>query len=139
MKYFTSLLLIIIFASVTIFGFALFNHGMDNLHKGCVASALDGTLCPQNIFAAALHHLAALQIFSSILISSSIDSLLMVGLMLLVLILIFLLSKNTLQPQLQFFPDRLRYFGLNFSLSRQKINSWLSLFEHSPSFSRRRY
>src|SRR3990167_1457682 len=62
MKYLATLLLIVSFAGMGIFGFSLFDHAMmDGSNSGCVASAIDGTACPTSIMSMTLHHISALQ------------------------------------------------------------------------------
>jgi hypothetical protein len=133
MKYLATLLLIVSFAGMGIFGFSLFDHAMmDGSNSGCVASAIDGTECPTNIMAMTLHHVSAIQTLTTTLPASS-NWLLLLASLLLVSVSIFLFYKDLLLPKLEFLPQRLRDLTLSSLYSRQRITSWLSLFELSPS------
>ena len=133
MKYLATLLLIVSFAGMGIFGFSLFDHAMmDGSNSGCVASAIDVTECPTNIMAMTLHHVSAIQTLTTTLPASS-NWLLLLASLLLVSVSIFLFYKDLLLPKLEFLPQRLRDLTLSSLYSRQRITSWLSLFELSPS------
>ena len=133
MKYLATLLLIMSFAGIGIFGFTLVNHAMmDGSNNGCVASAIDGTECPTNIMAMASHHVSAIQTLTTTLPASS-NWLLLLASLLLVSVSIFLFYKDFLLPKLEFLPQRLRDLTLHSLYSKQRIISWLSLFELSPS------
>jgi len=133
MKYLATLLLIMSFVGVGIFGFALFDHAMmDGSNGGCVASAIDGTECPTNIVAMVSHHVSAIQTLTTTLPVSS-NWLLLLASLLLVSVSIFLFYKDFLLPKLESLPQRLRDLTLHSLYSKQRILSWLSLFELSPS------
>jgi len=133
MKYLATLLLIVSFVGIGIFGFALFDHAMmDGSNSGCVASAIDGTECPTNIMAMASHHVSAIQTLTTTLPASS-NWLLLLASLLLVSVSIFLFYKDLLLPKSELLPQRLRDLSLSSLRSRQKIVSWLSLFELSPA------
>ena len=133
MKYLATLLLITSFAGIGIFGFSLFDHAMmDGSNNGCVASAIDGTECPTNIMAMASHHVSAIQTLTTTLPASS-NWLLLLASLLLVSVSIFLFYKDLLLPKSELLPQRLRDLSLSSLRSRQKIVSWLSLFELSPA------
>jgi len=126
-------LLIVSFVGIGIFGFALFDHAMmDGSNSGCVASAIDGTECPTNIMAMASHHVSAIQTLTTTLPASS-NWLLLLASLLLVSVSIFLFYKDLLLPKSELLPQRLRDLSLSSLRSRQKIVSWLSLFELSPA------
>ena len=130
MKYLVVLLLIISFAGMGIFGFALFDMGPEN-GGNCLASAIDGTECSANIIDSAGHHISAVKTFTETIVPSS-DGLLLL-LAFLFLIFIFSFHKNLLYPKLEFFPQHLRNLIFNSFYSKQKIISWLSLLELSPA------
>lgn len=132
MKYLATLLLIISFAGIGIFGFELVDHNMQSPNNDCVASAIDGTECPTNIMAMTSHHISAIQTLTTTLPASS-NWLLLLASLLLVSVSIFLFYKNLLLPKLGFLPQRLRDLTLHSLYSKQKIVSWLSLFELSPA------
>ena len=133
MKYFVSLLLIMSFIGTGIFGFAIFDHGMDSPNSNCVGSAMNGTVCPTNIVGMTLHHISALQTLATTAVSSGSNWLLLLATLLLVSVSIFLFYKNLLFPKLKFLREHLQDLILLALSSKQKILSWLSLFELSPA------
>jgi len=134
MKYLVTLLLTISFVGIGIFGFALFDHAMmDGSNSGCVASSIDGTECPTSIMAMTLHHVSALQALTTTVVPPIGSWLLLLASLLLISVSIFLFYKNLLLPRLESLPQRLRDLTLHSLYSRQKIVSWLSLFELSPA------
>ncbi len=134
MKYITTLLLIMSFVGIGIFGFAIFDHGISDSGSGCFTSPVDGTPCPTNIVAMTLQHVSALQMLTTSTMLSVSDWLSLLAFITLILVSIFLFYKNILYPKLKFLHQRLQDLKFNFSHSRQKIVSWLSLFENSPAF-----
>lgn len=133
MKYLATLLLIMSFVGIGVFGFTLVDHVMmDRPNSDCVASAIDGTECPTNIMAMTSHHVSAIQTLTTTLPASS-SWLLLLASLLLVSVSIFLFYKDLLLPKLESLPQRLRDLTLHSLYSKQRIVSWLSLFELSPS------
>ena len=134
MKYLATFLLIMSFVGIGIFGSTLFDHAMmDGSDSGCVASALDGTACPTSIMAMTLHHVSALQALTTTVVPPISSLLLLLASLLLISVSIFLFYKNLLLPKLEFLPQRLRDLTLHSLYSKQRITSWLSLFELSPA------
>lgn len=134
MKYLASLLLIMSFVGIAIFGFSIFDHSMmDGSNAGCVASAIDGTACPTSIMDMILHHVSALQTFTTTVVPPISSWLLLLTSLLLVAVSILLFYKDSLLPNPELLPQRLRDLTLNSLYNQQKITSWLSLFELSPS------
>lgn len=134
MKYLITFILIISFAGIAIFGFTLFAHGMNSSDSNCITSPIDGTVCPTNIAAMTLHHISSLQTLLTAVTPSISNWLLLLAFMLLVSVSVFFLYKNLLFPELELLRERLRDLATDFSYSKQKIISWLSLFENSPAF-----
>ena len=134
MKYLATLFLIVSFVGIGIFGFSLFDHVMmDGSNSGCVASAIDRTACPTSIMSMTLHHISALQTLTTTVVPPISSLLLLLASLLLISISIFLFHKNLLLPKLGLLPQRLRDLTLHSLYSKQRIISWLSLFELSPS------
>lgn len=133
MKYLASLLLIINFVGIGVFGFALFNHGMQNSNNDCVTSAVDGTVCPTSIVGMTLHHISALQTLTTATLPPIFSWFLLFASLFLISVLAFLFCKNLLFPKLKFLPQRLEYLTLHSLYNKQRITSWLSLFELSPA------
>lgn len=132
MKYLATLLLIMSFAGIGIFGFALVEHNMQSPNNDCVASAIDGTVCPTSIMSMTLHHISAVQALTTTTVPP-IGSLFLLASLLLVCVSIFLFYKNLLLPKPEFLSQRLRDLTLHSLYSKQRITSWLSLFELSPA------
>ncbi len=134
MKYLATLLLITSIVGIGIFGFVLFEHGMmDGSNSGCVASAIDGTACPTSIMGMTLHHISALQTLTTTVVPPISNLLLLLASLLLVSVSIFLFYKNLLYPKPELLRERLQDLTLHSLYSKQKITSWLSLFELSPA------
>ncbi len=131
MKYFASLLLIVSFIGISVFGFVIFDMGPGHT-GGCVASAVDGTECPTNLIGFALHHISAVQTLTTAIPQNS-NWLLLLASLFFISVSIFLFYKNLLFPKLKFLPQRLQNLALHSLYSKQRIISWLSLFELSPA------
>ncbi|MEK9171631.1 MAG: hypothetical protein AAB782_00120 [Patescibacteria group bacterium] len=121
------------FIGTGIFGFVIFDHGMDSPNSNCVASAMNITVCPTSIIGMTLHHISALQTLATTAVSSGSNWLLLLATLLLISVSIFLFYKNLLFPKLKFLRWHLRGMILLALSSKQKIISWLSLFELSPA------
>jgi|SRR3989344_5277244 len=136
MKYLAALLLIVSFAGTGIFGLTLLDHGMMGASSGdCVASSIDGTVCPTSIVGMTLHHISALQTLMATIVPASNWLLLLASLLLLIAALLLLsFCRNVLHEKLEPLRERLRDFAFAALYSRQKVTSWLSLFENSPAF-----
>jgi len=133
MKYLV-LLFFISFIGIAIFGFALFDMG-PNYSDNCIASAIDGKTCSTNITDMAIHHISSFQTFTTALISPTIGWSLLLAFLFFILFSIFIFYKNILHLKLAYLFLRLKDLAFNFFFERQKIISWLSLFELSPAFS----
>ncbi len=133
MKYLASLFLIISILGVAVFGLTMFDHTMHGQNNNCIGSAIDGTACPTSLVAMTLHHISALQTLTTTTVPSNYTILLLLASLILASASIFLLFKNLLLPKLVVLPQRLQDLFLRSHYSRQKIVSWLSLFELSPA------
>ncbi len=134
MKYLASLLLITSFVGVAILGLVLFDMGPNHSGTGCVVSAIDKTTCPTSIMGMTLRHISILQTLTATVVLSGSNWLLLLATLLLISVSILLLYTNLLFPKLKFLRERLRDLILRSLFSKQKILSWLSLFELSPAF-----
>ncbi len=118
-------LLIVVFFS---FGTMTHNSG-GNMEAGCPFSAMGTPLCPQDLAAAAVHHISAYQSLLNTPIGPGITALIIALIMLVYGVFTLFIRPPAFQPQLighfRHSPDS--------SLRDRKIASWLSLFEHSPS------
>jgi hypothetical protein len=132
MKYFLSLLVIISFIGIGVFGFIFSDMGL-NHQGGCVASAINGTECPTNIVDFGAHHISALRTLTTTAVPPISNWFLLIAFLLLISVSIFLFYKNLLFPKSEFLRERLRNLESNFLYSKQKTISWLSLFELSPT------
>lgn len=136
MKYLITLILIVSFVGIAIFGFTFFAHGMEG-SDNCITSPIDGTACPTSIASMTLHHISALQTLLTSVTPSISNLLLLLAFILLTSVSIFLSHKNLLFPKLELLRKRLRDLEVNLSYSKQKIIFWLSLLENSPAFQKR--
>lgn len=129
MKYFTSLLLILSFVGIAVFGFAIFDHVMHSSDSDCAASTIDWTACPISLANMTLHHISALQAFLQALIPSTSPFLFLT-------LLLAAISFFLLQNKLFYFQTtavfRRRRSPVKY-YSQQKTISWLALFELSPA------
>jgi len=133
MKSILTLILIISFVGIVVFGFTLFSHGMSESTSGCITSPIDGTPCPTNIVAMTLQHISALQTLTTSVMPSFSSWILLLAFILLVSFSISTFYKSLFYPKLEFSHQRLRDLASNSFYSKQKITSWLSLFELSPA------
>jgi len=133
MKHLLTLILLISFVGIAIFGFSLFAHGMDSSGNNCITSPIDGTDCPTSIAAMTLHHISSLQTLLTSVTPSLSNWLSLLAFVLLVSVSVFLLFKNLLFPKPELLRKRLRDLEVSLFCSKQKIISWLSLFENSPA------
>ena len=133
MKKTLPILLIISFLSIGVFGLTFFDHTMmSSSNNNCVASTLGETECPTSIVGMVFHHVSVVQTLTTTLPSSS-SWFSVLASLLLVSVGIFLFYKDLLFPKPVLSPQHLKNLSLNYLRSRQKIVSWLSLFELSPA------
>lgn len=134
MKYLSALLLIMSFAGISVFGFFLVDYGMmHGSNNGCLASVVDGTECPASAIGMTLHHIASVQTLTTTVVPSVSGWLLLFASLFLIFVSVSLFCKKLLLLKLELLPQRLRDLTLGSLRSQQKTNSWLSLFELSPS------
>ena len=112
------------------FSFAVMTHASDGrMQSGCPFTAMGSPLCPQDLTAAAIHHISAYQSLLNVPVGAGMTALLLALILLAYGVLIFFIRPPAFRPKL------IGYF-LNsppdFPQDRE-ITRWLSLFEHSPS------
>ena len=125
MKYFASSLLIVSLVGVGIFGFALSDMG-SNHQNGCVASTINGTICPMNIVDMTLHHISAIQTFM-LAVNPSFNWLLLLAF----LLFAFFLFLREHSSELIF--SRHRFQDSCPPLQKYELTRWLALHENSPT------
>ena len=116
--------------AVVLFGFATMSYGSDGKMEGnCPFSVMGAPLCPQDLAAAALHHISSYQSLLNAPVSPSFTVLIVALLLLVYGVFIFFIRPPAFQPQL------IGYLhGSPLSSARDRETTrWLSLFEHSPS------
>ena len=116
--------------AVVLFGFATMSYGSDGKMEGhCPFSVMGAPSCPQDLVAAALHHISSYQSLLNAPVSPSFTVLIVALLLLVYGVFIFFIRPPAFQPQL------IGYLhGSPLSSARdRKTTRWLSLFEHSPS------
>jgi len=134
MKNTLSLLLIVSFVVIGIFGFTLFEHGMmDASNNGCGVSTINEAICPTGLRGMTIHHVSALQILTTTVVSPIFSLLLFLASVLITSVSIFLFYKKILFSKLKLLPQHLRDLTIDSLLGQRKFTSWLSLFELSPA------
>ena len=117
--------------AIVFFSFSFMARGVDGQMQGdCPFSVVGVPLCPQDAFAAAVHHISAYQAFLNILAGSGVTALI-VALVLAVCAAVAYsagLFASVSPPLLQLFRT-----ALPSALPKRKVLQWLSLFENSPS------
>lgn len=133
MKFIISIILAISFISLTTFGASFLNHTSNHSNPNCFASVLMGGIdCPESLLSFVIHHISAIQGLSNILLSLGVELSLLIFL---TLFSVFIFSVfRYLKRTDKILSISIRLSRLKLSLSKQRISSWLSLFEHSPSF-----
>ncbi len=131
MKY-TATLLFLSFIGIAVFGFVLMNHSMMR-GENCIVSAVMGNPCPTNQGSFALHHLAALAVFSNSLPSAifNVSPLIVLSFALALLAFFRIRSPYSRPPS---FASALRRRNVRYRSHTPRFMRWLALFEHSPSF-----
>jgi len=116
--------------AVVFFSFAAVTHGSESgMQNDCPFSAMGAPLCPQDLVAAAVHHISAYQSLLNAPVGSGIMAIIIALLMLAYGIFIFFARPPASPPKL------IGYFrnSLPDSSRDRETTHWLSLFEHSPS------
>jgi len=133
MEHLISSLLIISLIATGIFAFMFFNHDTSNQSGDCIATIIGGTICPTNIVSFVQHHISAFQTFFNISISTAFNIFIFLLTILLFARIFVFVDKNLFCLKADFFLQCLRDALFNNQLTRIRLISWLSLFEHSPS------
>ena len=132
-KYLVSALFIV-FVTTTVFGFVSMSDMMNHLEKGgCVSSAVSGVTCISTTIDAVLHHIRAYNMFSSVIVASTFSLMILaIGLMAFGFLALLYFKRFNFGLRQVF--TKWSLFSNYFFNKRQQELSWLSLFEHSPSF-----
>jgi hypothetical protein len=131
MKKIGTLLLLVGFAGMAVFGLFVMDFAMGHNDTGCIASRVSGNdaVCPMNLIQVAFHHISAFQAFTLSTVAFSF----VLGLALLLVSLPFFTKALLFHPPR--FLRRIDQWRTRTSLfQKQKITRWLARFEHSPSF-----
>src|SRR3990167_4311243 len=126
-----TLLTLVSLLAIVFFSFSFMARGVDGQMQGdCPFSVMGVPLCPQDAFAAAVHHISAYQSFLNIIASSGVTTLIVALLIALATALLF-----SVEPLLYEAHVRVGHlFNFSFAVPQdRKAIRWLSLFEHSPS------
>ncbi|MDO8561464.1 MAG: hypothetical protein Q7S05_01415 [bacterium] len=116
--------------AIVFFSFAAMTHASDGrMQSGCPFTAMGTPLCPQDLTAAAIHHISAYQSLLGAPVGAGMTALLLALVLLVYGVFIFFIRPPAPKPQL------IRYLhGSPQSSARdRKTTRWLSLFENSPS------
>lgn len=128
--------LLLSFLAVAFFGFSFMSmsHTADGRMQGdCPFSAAGTPLCPQDAFAATMHHVSAYQAFFGASLETALTMLM--GVLLLLAALYILVSWIRPLVLRSAAHRASSYCGPPVSVRMRGITRWLSLLEHSPSFS----
>ena len=131
MKVATSLFLITSLVFIALFGISALEHSMSHKQSNCVVSIMSSSPCPTSVVSIMNHHISAIQSLFNVPLSLFIFT--MILLITAYIIGSFYLFRFLLLRS-QFLTQRSRDHRLRFNFSKHRLNSWLSLFEHSPSF-----
>jgi len=125
-----SIVIILFFLGAAVFGAALINHNMN--HSDCIVVASTGTTCPSDQIQFFIHHLVTTQVFSTAEMVPTFSMLFFLALFLSIIFLLFIYKILFL-----FLFSSFQYLNQQVRLksSIQNFFSWLSLLEHSPTFS----
>lgn len=126
-------LLLASFLIVAFFGFTFMSMSHDTdgrMQGGCPFSAAGTPLCPQDAFAATMHHLSAYQSFFGVSVETAIVALMSALLLAALYVLVSLVRPFVLRPPIR---GRHSYRSPSISACTSKITRWLSLLENSPS------
>ena len=116
--------------AVVFFGFATMSYGADGKMEGnCPFSVMGAPSCPQDLAAAALHHISSYQSLLNAPVSSGFTVLIVALLLLVYGFFIFFIRPPAFQPQLIGYLRR----SPHPSARDRETTGWLALFEHSPS------
>lgn len=127
---FIAVLMLASLLAVVLLSFAAMTHASDGSQQsGCPFTAMGTPLCPQDLTAAAVHHISAYQSLLNTPVGSGVTALIL-ALLLLVCTTRMFLARTLLRP-----PPRVIFFQRSrpVSLRDRGIARWFSLFEHSPS------
>ncbi len=131
MKYLATLFLVVSLGGVGVFGSAVLDMGPSH-SGGCIASAVDGGICPTSIVDMTLHHISVIQALTTTVLPVS-SLIFLIAFLLLASISILLFHKKLLYPKFKLLVRRIRELALDSLYTRQTVTSWLSLFELSPA------
>ena len=133
LKQIITILVLASFLALAIFSFSAISHGSnDSMPGGCPFSVQGGPICPQNIFATAIHHISILYSFFNVPVSINMTSI--IGLLILVAyaLVVFTITVSHTLFTLSPFVGNIYNFP-TFGQANRKIQHWLALFENSPS------
>jgi len=126
-----ALLALVSLLAIVFFSFSFMARGVDGQMQGdCPFSVMGAPLCPQDAFAAAVHHISAYQSFLAAFAGSGMTAVVIAFLLALSAALSFLIAPLLYKP-----PELARTFFITSPTVRKdrKEIHWLSLLENSPS------
>src|SRR3989338_7220136 len=94
-------LMLVSLLAVVFFGFATMSYGSDGkMEGGCPFSVMGAPLCPQDMAAAAIHHISAYQSLLNVPMGAGVTALFISLLLLVYGVFIFFMRPPAFQPQL---------------------------------------
>ena len=133
MKRLAALLVLLGFAGMAVFGFAIIMHPMSRDSSGdCLAGVVTNSACPTDGVNMADHHISAFQFFSSAALSAPLALLAVALFFGVVGYMLFVPSARLVRHR---FFARLRHkYRSNYFTAVAVFSVWLSRFQFSPSF-----
>ena len=132
MKLLAASLFLVGFLMISVFGFALMDHGMSHQAGDCPIAILGNIACLPDAASSIISHIVAFQTFTQAALAPSIGSLAV----LLAYALLAIVATAIFRPPvyaLRTSHAALRNEDLHEAIATQKFIRWFSLFEHSPS------
>lgn len=133
MKVAFTILLILGFTGIAVFGFAAMGHN-DGSHGSCIAATAQGIVCPDAMSALdfASFHVSTFRSFTTAIFDGNILTALLLSITLSVLVGLGFLASAFNSPSLNF-ANRYRLSPAYSSPLEKELTRWLALHENSPS------
>jgi len=138
MKVAFTILLIMGFLGIAVFGVFAMNHGAEHGHNGCIAATAQGTDCPkgENTLSFLSFHLDAFRSFSTAIFGENLANTLILLIALVLAVAFGVVASINLAPSTLAINYYRRQFLESYSSPfRRKLTRWLAFHENSPATS----
>lgn len=130
-KQILTVFVLISFLAIALFSLNLMTHKQGGrLAGGCLFPTVGQSICPQNIVAAAVHHLSLYHSFLNVPISLGLTIIFIC--LLLAFLVVLVISPWSPLPKFSSFV-RISFDSFNISFFNWKLTRWLALHENSPA------